>query len=152
MEIAQLDLEWAQKLSSIIKIGQYLAFGLIIILSSGVILTIGNTIRLEIESRRQEIEVTQLVGATRAFIRRPFLYTGIMYGALGGILALLILFGCLWALSDPIAQLSSIYGSKDLALTLSTYDAFYVIFIGILLGLTGAWFSVNRHLDEIQLE
>ncbi|MCY4045244.1 MAG: permease-like cell division protein FtsX [Cellvibrionales bacterium] len=149
VDIAQLDLAWVQRLSIIIEIGHRIAFGMMLFLAAGVLLVIGNTIRLEIESRRAEIEVAQLVGATKAFVRRPFLYTGALYGFIGGVIAMVILSVALYYLSEPIAELSGLYQQQKRLLTLSFSDVASLLFMAVLLGWVGSWLSVNRHLERL---
>ncbi len=149
VDIAQLDLAWVQRLSVMVEIGHRIALGMILFLSAGVLLVVGNTIRLEIESRRAEIEVAQLVGATSAFVRRPFLYTGIAYGFIGGVLAMLILSIALYFLSEPVAELSGLYNKTQPILTLGFSDSLSLLFMAVLLGFVGAWLSVNRHLEKL---
>ena len=149
VHMAQLDLAWVERLNVMITIGQRIALGMIIFLSAGVLLVVGNTIRLEIESRRAEIDVAQLVGATDAFVRRPFLYTGIIYGLGGGLIAMVILSLALLFLSEPVASLTSLYSLDKSLLTLSFSDTSSLLFMAVLLGFVGAWLSVNRHLDKL---
>ncbi len=150
VDLAQLDLAWVQRLAAMLKIGQRIALGLVILLSAGVLLIIGNTIRLEIENRRDEVIVAKLVGATDAFVRRPFLYTGLWYGIGGGLVATIIIAIGLSSLNGPVAELAGLYESKHRLLGLNVSDVFSLWMMGALLGLTGAWFSVSRHLDAME--
>ncbi|WP_226644168.1 permease-like cell division protein FtsX [Microbulbifer variabilis] len=145
-----LDLAWVQRLTQLTELGQRLSAGLALLLALGVILVVVNTIRLHIESRREEILVVKLVGGTNAFVRRPFLYSGLCYGAFGGLLAWCLLLGAVLLLSGPISGLSSSYGSNY---TLAGPGLSY--FAGLiggaaLLGLMGAWLATSRHLREIE--
>lgn len=150
VEIAQLDMEWLQRLALMLQIGQRLALGMVLLLSLGVLLIIGNTIRLEIENRRNEIIVVKLVGGTDAFVRRPFLYTGLWYGLGGGILASIIVGLGLWMLSEPVANLAGSYQSDYRLLGLSFSDTLSLWAMAALLGYFGAWLSVGQHLDELE--
>lgn len=115
VEVAQLDLVWVERLAAILKLGDRFVFGLAVMLISALLLVIGNTIRLHIENRRIEIEVIKLVGGTDAYVRRPFLYMGALYGLGAGLLAWGILaFGLNW-LNEAVVGLSGLYGS-DFAL------------------------------------
>ncbi|MGU8127874.1 cell division protein FtsX, partial [Escherichia coli] len=87
MQQAQLDLVWVERLSAILKLGERFVFGLTILLVLTLLLVVGNTIRLHIENRRNEIEVIKLVGGTDGYVRRPFLYMGALYGLGAGILS-----------------------------------------------------------------
>ena len=147
---AQLDLEWVQRLYSIMALGRRAALVLGFLLSLAVLLVIGNTIRLAIEARRAEIVVVKLVGGTDGFVRRPFLYTGIWYGLGGGILAwILINLVMLW-LSSPVTQLVSAYNSEFDPSGLGFLPTMLLLLTSGLLGLFGAWIAVGRHLSDIE--
>ncbi|WP_444902453.1 permease-like cell division protein FtsX [Microbulbifer sp. SSSA007] len=145
-----LDLAWVQRLTQLTELGQRLSAGLAVLLALGVILVVVNTIRLHIESRREEILVAKLVGGTNAFVRRPFLYSGLCYGFCGGLLAWLLLLGGVLLLSGPIAGLSSSYGS-NYALAGPGFSYFLGLTAGaVLLGLLGAWLAATRHIRAIE--
>lgn len=150
VELAKLDLQWVQRLTAMLEVGQRLALGLVILLSMGVLLVIGNTIRLEIENRRDEIIVTKLVGATDAYVRRPFLYTGLWYGFGGGFIASIIIAVGLVILNKPVATLAGLYQSDYMLLGLSFGDMLSLWMMAGLLGFFGAWFSVSKHLDAME--
>ncbi len=148
--LAQLDMQWLQRLRSLNQTAQRAVQILAALLSVSVLLVIGNTIRLSILNRQAEIRVVKLVGGTNAFVRRPFLYTGFWYGLLGGIIAWLTLQTSLAVINDPIKALASQYdtvfrfdwlaGELFLALPLT----------GVLLGVLGAWLAVGKHLNAIE--
>jgi cell division transport system permease protein len=121
-----------------------------VLLVGAVIVIVGNTIRLDIQNRRQEIEVSKLLGATDAFVRRPFLYLGFWFGALGGLVALLVLTAGLIALSGPLERLLSLYEASSSGFGLTLTTALAVIGGGLLAGLAGAWVAVARHLSAIE--
>ncbi|HIP52956.1 MAG TPA: cell division protein FtsX [Chromatiales bacterium] len=149
-EQVQLDLQWVKRFHAITRIARraVLLIGGILVLA--VLLTVGNTIRLEIQNRRQEIEIAKLVGATDAFIRRPFLYTGLWYGLFGGLLAWLLVASALFLLSGPVERLAGLYES-DFSLDWLGLDTTLTLLLsGALLGLAGAWLSVSRHLNDIE--
>jgi cell division transport system permease protein len=123
---------------------------LVVLLSLGVLLVIGNTIRMEIENRRREIIVIKLIGGTDAFIRRPFLYTGFWYGLGGGFMASVIVAIALAILNKPVATLAGLYESDYALFSLSLADTFSLWMMSAVLGFFGAWFSVARHLDELE--
>ncbi len=148
----QLDMKWLQRLHSVLDIGRRLAFALGVVLSLGVLLVVGNTIRLAIESRRDEIVVVKLVGGTNAYVRRPFLYTGLWYGASGGILAWLLVAGGLWWLAEPIARLAALYQSQFALQGLGVSGFAALPALGAVLGLVGAWLAVSRHAAHIDAE
>lgn len=150
VERAVLDMEWVQRLYALLDIGRRFAAALATLLGLGVILVMGNTIRLAIESRRDEILVVKLVGATNAFVRRPFLYSGAWFGLGGGIVACLILAGCLQLLAAPVAQLAALYHSDFVLPSLGAGRALALLLAGAVLGWLGAWLAVGRHLSAIE--
>lgn len=107
----QHDAAWRQRLDGWLRLGTRIAWVLAIVLGLGALLVVGNTVRLDIQSRREEIDVLQLLGATDGFIRRPFLYLGAAYGLLAGVIALALLAAADAALREPVAQLARSYGS-----------------------------------------
>lgn len=146
----QLDLAWVKRLYSIMALGERAVTALALLLGVAVLLVVGNTIRLAIESRRQEIVVVKLVGGTNAFVRRPFLYTGIWYGLGGGVLAwLLINLALIW-LAGPVHALASAYASDFELLGLGFTDSVLLLLCSTLLGWLGAWLAVGRHLGAIE--
>ena len=149
-ELAQLDLQWVQRLTAMLDIARRGVLVVSALLALAVLLVIGNTIRLEIQSRHEEILVTKLIGATNGFIRRPFLYCGIWYGALGAAIAWLLVETGFWLLSGPVAQLASLYHSDFNLETLPLQLLGLLLAGGISLGLLGSWLAVGRHLDAIE--
>lgn len=146
----QVDLGWLQRLNAITELLARAVWALSLLLAAAVVLVIGNTVRLAIESRRDEILVAKLVGGTDAFVRRPFLYTGAWFGLGGGVVACILLELALWWLSGPIERLAGLYHS-DFSLTGLTLDGVAaLIIIAMLLGWLGAWVAVKRHLDDIE--
>jgi len=121
-----------------------------LLLGAAIIIIIGNTIRLDIENRRAEIEVTKLIGASNGFVRRPFLYSGFWYGFLGGSLALALIAYGLYALAGPVARLAGLYGSRFDVLALSPSESIAIVGIGVLLGLAGSWLAAARHMRRIE--
>ncbi|HEX4869765.1 MAG TPA: permease-like cell division protein FtsX, partial [Moraxellaceae bacterium] len=111
-EAADIDLAWLQRLAAILDLLQRLLGALALALAATVLLVIGNTIRLGIEARKEEISILSLLGATDAFIRRPFLYTGFWTGLLGGVLACLLVAACFWWLQAPVDALARLYQSS----------------------------------------
>ena len=146
----QIDLGWLQRLSAMTRVLERVVWVLALLLGGAVILVIGNTIRLAIESRRDEILVAKLVGGTNAFVRRPFLYTGLWYGLGGGLIALLLLSISLWWLSGPVERLMDLYRSQFELSGLGFEGAFSLLGFAMLLGWLGAWLAVKRHLDAIE--
>ena len=150
VELAQLDLQWVKRFSAIVEIVRRSIWVMAALLGLAVLLIIGNTIRLEIQNRRDEIEITKLIGATNTFIRRPFLYSGIWYGILGAVLAGLLVEIAFLQLHGPVRQLAGLYQSAFSLQTLSLSDAFALLGTGTVLGLLGARLAVGRHLAAIE--
>lgn len=147
---AALDQAWLRRLSAILELIWRASWVIGILLSAAVVFIVGNTIRLDIENRRQEIEVMKLLGATDAFIRRPFLYSGAWYGLLGAIVALLVLGSCYLALGGPLSTLTESYQDGLDLRGLGIGGSFSVLLIGIALGWIGCAITVNRRLAEIE--
>lgn len=149
-ETVQLDLEWASRLKALLALLRSALWALGGLFAVGVIAIIGNTVRLEIAARRAEIEVTKLVGGSNAFIRRPFLYTGALYGLFGGLLAVgfLLLLG--EVLLDPLQALERAYGTRIEWVGLAPVDLAWLLGGGAALGLLGAWIGAARHLARIE--
>jgi cell division transport system permease protein len=150
VELVQVDSEWVQRLNAILDLLRGIVSGAAVLLGVGVLAIVGNTVRLEIYNRRAEIEVTKLVGGSNAFVRRPFLYTGLFYGLLGaGVAALLVLLG-LQLLNNPVARLAGSYGSDFRLLTPGVREVGALLGLGGLLGLLGSWLVAARHLARIE--
>lgn len=150
VELAQLDTAWLQKLSALLAIGDRLARALAVAFALAVLLVVVNTIRLAIEARRDEILVVKLVGATDAFVRRPFLYTGLWSGLLGGGLAVVLVSALVLWVATPVSTLVSLYGSAFVLAGLGPGGSMALIGAGGLLGLAGAWLAVGRHLRDVE--
>ena len=147
---AVLDMQWLQRLNTLMDLGRRLVMAVGGMLVVGVLLILGNTIRLGIESRRDEIVITKLVGGSNGFVRRPFLYTGLWYGVGGGALAALLVSAALWFLEKPIGELALLYESAFQLRGLGIMGGLNLVVIGGLLGLAGAWLAVSRHLVHIE--
>lgn len=147
---AELDQAWLRRLTAILDLISRASTVIGLLLASAVIFIVGNTIRLDIENRREEIEVMKLLGATDAFIRRPFLYSGVWYGLLGSILALFVLGGCYIALGGPLATLTASYDGTLNTRGLGLDGALILVVIGIGLGWAGCAITVNRRLAAIE--
>jgi cell division transport system permease protein len=150
VDLVEADTAWVRRLHAIEDALQQLVLLVGAVLAAGVLAVVGNTIRLEIDGRRAEIEVTKLVGASNAFVRRPFLYSGLCQGLAGGLLAVALIAGGLFAFGPFVARLAGAYGS-DFALTgLSTREWLYVVAGGAALGFIGAWLAAAYHLRRIE--
>lgn len=149
-EYVQADTDWVQRFHAILDIvRQAIAIGAAL-LGIAIVVIIGNTIRLDIENRREEIEVTKLIGASNAFVRRPFLWTGFWYGLFGGLLALALVRYGLFLLEGPVAKLSGLYQSNIAISSLGIEESGAIIGIGVLLGLFASWFTTARHMRRIE--
>ncbi len=149
-EHVQVDTEWVQRFHAILDIvRQAIAIGAAL-LGIAIVVIIGNTVRLDIENRREEIEVTKLIGASNAFVRRPFLWTGFWYGLFGGLMALALVYYGLYLLEGPVARLSGLYQSNIAVASMSLAEAGAIVGIGIFLGLFGSWFTAARHMRRIE--
>jgi len=150
VDLAQLDMEWLQRLQAIMNIARRGVTAIAILLGLAVLLIVGNTIRLDIQNRREEIEVTKLVGATDGFVRRPFLYGGVWYGLLGGALAWLLVGGALLLIDGPAAHLALLYGADHQLLGPGFRGTLLLLGTGAALGLLGSWLAVGRHLSLVE--
>ncbi len=149
-DYVQVDTEWVQRFHAILDIvRQAISIGAAL-LAVAIVVIIANTIRLDIENRREEIEVTKLIGATNAFVRRPFLWTGFWYGLLGGLLALALVHYGLFMLEGPVAKLSGLYQSNIAVVSLDLREGAVIIGIGVFLGLFASWFTAARHMRRIE--
>jgi cell division transport system permease protein len=149
-DIVQLDLQWVRRLQAITVIAQRAVLVLASLLSMAVLLIVGNTIRLEIQNRHAEIEITKLIGATNAFIRRPFLYTGFWYGFFGGIIAWFLVAISVTLLRGPVSNLASLYESAFDLSSLNWLSILSLLGGSALLGLLGSWLAVGKHLSAIE--
>jgi len=146
----QLDMAWLQRLDTLLDIGRKLVLALGAALGLGVILVVGNTIRLAIQSRRDEITVVKLVGGTDAYVRRPFLYTGLLYGLFGALVAAILLTSLGFWLDGPVDKLAGLYQSQYSISGLGFGGFVMLLLIGGSVGLIGAWLAVGQHLRNIK--
>jgi cell division transport system permease protein len=145
-DFARVDTKWLQRFQAMVKLAERGVLLLGGALALGVLFVVGNTIRLEIENRRNEILIMELVGATPGFIRRPFLYIGAWYGLFGGVGAWLLVSVALLLLQGPVSRLAGLY-QAEFGLRGLGPAALVLLLVGsALLGLMGSWLSVNRHL------
>jgi cell division transport system permease protein len=150
VDIVQIDSEWVMRFNTILDVLRRLLVITAVLLAAGVLAVIGNTIRLEILNRRAEIEVTKLVGGSNGFVRRPFLYTGVLYGLGGAVLGWLIVEAAVAILGQPVATLAQLYGSRYSLQGPTGNEILIVLGAGIVLGWLGAWISAARHLRSIE--
>ena len=145
-----MDLQWFQKISAIVSLFSQLATGLTVLLAVGVMLVIGNTIKLAIDSRREEIIVIKLIGATNAFIRRPFLYLGLWLGSGAALLAVGLSKISEYALTYAVQSVITAYGAEITLLTLGISDSLILLAVGAALGLTGAWLAADHRIRSLE--
>jgi cell division transport system permease protein len=150
IEIAQYDQQWVNRLYGIIDIIQRCIIIFSAFIGFGVLLIVGNTIRMAIYHHRNEIQITKLFGATNAFIQRPFLYAGFWYGLSGGIASWALLTLTLQFLKSPVSQLAELYTSEFKLVGLTGMETLIMLSCGVFLGLFGSWISVQRHLRAIE--
>lgn len=150
VDLVQLDLMWVQRLAAISSFLSLSAWILGLMLSVAVVLVLGNTVRLAIENRKEEIAVLKLVGGTNAFVCRPFLYLGVFYGLGGGIISLILCSIVLTILSYPIESLTSSYQSDFSLSGLNIETTLLILIVGTFLGWVGARLSVKQHISAIE--
>lgn len=150
VELAKLDISWLERLAALMNLLQQAVYTIAVLLLSAALLVIGNTIRLSIMDKKAEIEVMKLVGATDAFIQRPFLYTGIWLGVFGGFLAFVVVELMLWWLRSAIATVTQLYQSDFVLNSLSMQEFGWLMLIAVLLGLVGSYIAVRSHIKAIE--
>ena len=150
VDIVQLDTEWVSRFNAILDVIRRGVFLAAVLFALGILVIIGNTIRLDIENRRGEIEVTKLVGGSDAFVRRPFLYNGVWYGLAGGLIAGLIVATVVAVLSAPVQRIAGLYGSQFELQGVGFSGWFALLAGGALLGWLGSFIVATRELREIE--
>jgi len=149
-DLVQLDTQWVGRLRAMLALSVRIVDLATVLLALGVAIVIGNTIRLEIQNRSAEIEVTKLVGGTDGFIRRPFLYLGLCYGLAGAILAYLLILATLAILKSPVSNLAALYDSQFALAGPSWRETGVLLAGGALLGWAGAGLATARHLRAVE--
>lgn len=150
VDIVQLDTEWVSRFNAILDVIRRGVFLAAVLFALGILVIIGNTIRLDIENRRGEIEVTKLVGGSDAFVRRPFLYNGVWYGLAGGLIAGLIVVVVVAVLSTPVQRIAGLYGSQFQIEGVGVIGWVALLLGGALLGWLGSFIVATRELREIE--
>lgn len=150
VDLVEVDSQWVMRFNAILDVLRQLLLICAALLGAGVLAVVGNTIRLEIAGRRAEIEVTKLVGGSNSFVRRPFLYTGVLYGLGGALLAWGIVALAIAVLGESVANLARLYGSRYLLTGPSLEEVGVLLGAGVVLGWLGAWLSATRHLRSIE--
>lgn len=150
VDLAKFDQEWIERLHSLIALVQRAVWVITGVLALAVVVVIGNTIRLDLQARRDEIAVMKLIGAPDSFIRRPFLYAGIWYGLAGSAFAWLLVTGSAFLLVGPARRVMELYGAEASLATLSPGTSLELLAAGLIMGLAGAQLTISRHLARIE--
>lgn len=151
IEVTQFDYKWLQRLGRMMELGQAAVTVLILLFGLAVVVVVANTIRLDVASHAEEIEILALVGAGNAFVRQPFLYTGLWYGLMGGLLAVVLLGLTMLYLARPLGLLLETYGTVFSLRGLGGFNTLWVLSGGVFLGWLGAWISVQRYLRRLKV-
>lgn len=150
VDVVQLDTDWVQRYLAMLDTIRRLVSMVAVLLAIGVVVIVGNTIRLDIQNRRDEIEVSKLVGGSDAFVRRPFLYCGVWYGLGGGLLAWLVVVIAVTLLAAPVQRIAGLYGSTFILSGLGLSGGLGLLLAGVLLGWLGSFVAATRHLRAIE--
>jgi cell division transport system permease protein len=146
VDLVRYDAGWRARLDAILATAARVTEVVAALLALALLLVVGNTVRMDIAGRAEEIEVMQLLGATRAFVRRPFLYVGFWYGAFSALLAIALTLAVEAALAEPLQQLAASYAQRFAVHGLGLADAAVAFATGALLGWLGAFAAASRHL------
>ena len=148
---ALLNTEWAKRLATLLGLGKKVIFFIALLLTTVLLVIIGNTVRMQILTQKDEIEVSYLIGATNSFIRMPFLYAGILYGFFGSLLAILMMIGMIQTFNYSVSEISHLY-SSDFSLTLFNASLYAtVITVAVTIGWIGSYFAVTRAINAIKI-
>jgi len=150
VELAQADANWIKRLDTLLKLGKKAILVLVALLGFALIAIIGNTIRLQIMTQLEEIEVSKLIGATNQFIRRPFLYAGTLYGLGGGLAAWLIVLAVVQLFNTSVAEIADLYASQFRLSMPNASIILTMLLCAISLGWLGSFVAVNRSLAKIE--
>ena len=150
VDIVQLDTEWVSRFNAILDIVRRIVLLAAALFALGILVIVGNTIRLDIEYRRDEIEVTKLVGGSDGFVRRPFLYSGAWYGLGGGLIAWLVVAVVILILGEPVRRIAGLYGSNYALQGLGAAGVGALVIGGIALGWLGSYIAATRELRGIE--
>jgi cell division transport system permease protein len=150
VDVVQIDSAWVRRVAAAINVGRMAVLVLAGLLSFALLAVTFNTIRLQILTQREEIEVSKLLGATNSTIRRPFYYYGVVLGLLGGGAAGLIVYGALQFMNQGVSELARLYASNFRLEFLPAGDLAAILLFAGVLGWLGAWLSVTRHLREFE--
>ena len=148
VEEVQVDSAWARRLERLVALGRTIFEAVLVLLGVALVLITGNTVRMQILTRQDEIEVAKLIGATDAFIRRPFVHFAAVQGLLGGLLACVIVALALWRINPVVNDLAMAYGQQFRLAAPGWQEVATVCLTVMLLCLAGAWLAVWRHLKR----
>ncbi len=150
VELAQVDANWIKRLDTLLKLGKKAIFVLVVLLGFALVAIIGNTIRLQIMTQLEEIEVSKLIGATNQFIRRPFLYAGTLYGLGGGLAAWFIVLAVVELFNTSVTEIADLYASQFRITMPNATITLVMLLSAIGLGWLGSFVAVNRSLAKIE--
>ena len=151
VEVTQFDYKWLQRLGRMMEMGKATVTVLILLFGLAVVVVVANTIRLDVASHAEEIEILALVGAGNAFVRQPFLYTGLWYGLMGSLLAVILLALTMVYLGRPLGLLLETYGTVFSIRGLGGYNTVWILLGGGFLGWLGALISVQQYLKRLKV-
>ena len=146
VDIVQADSGWVRKVESGVRVAQTSVLVLAVLFGVAALTVTFNTVRLQMLARREEIQLSRLIGATDTFVRRPFVYFGLIQGGLGGLASVAILMGAHAALSNPMTEFSMAYGIGLRTPDVPTEWTAGFVFASALLGAAAAWIAATRHL------
>ncbi|GAB0109924.1 permease-like cell division protein FtsX [Pseudoalteromonas distincta] len=150
IDFGKLDIAWLERLNALLDLLKESVITIAMLLLTSVTLIIGNTIRLSIMDKKEEIQVMKLVGATNTFIHAPFLWTGIWYGVIGGLFAFISVGLMMWWLSSAVSSVAGVYQTSFSLIGLSLNELGFLILLATSLGFVGSYLSVNRYIKEIE--
>jgi len=152
VDFAQLDMRWVERLQSIMDVARRGVMSLSLLLGVAVLFITGNTIRLELHNRRDEVVIAKLVGATDGFIQRPFLYSGFWMGFFSGVAAWFIVTVTMLILKQPVEKLSGLYDGAFHILFLGFAETLALLAISSVLGVAGSWIVLHFQLQKLKPE
>lgn len=147
---AKLDMQWVGRLQAILGFVGKVSQALILLLAIAVVLIIGNTLKLSLADRRQEIMILKLIGATDPYIVRPYLYSGFWYGLTGAVLAIFLVNIFIFSLGSAVSHLAAVYQMHYPLTGLTLRQILILILFSIILGWLGASLSVRRQLSSLE--
>jgi cell division transport system permease protein len=150
VDIVQLDTAWVSRFNAILDVVRRVVLLAAGLFALGILVIVGNTIRLDIENRRDEIEVTKLVGGSDGFVRRPFLYNGVWYGLGGGLVAWLTVTVVIALLGEPVQRIAGLYGSSFQLRGLGLEGSAVLLVGGVVLGWLGSFIAATKEIRGIE--